>query len=131
MSETFETIDAMTIYGDAIRTSNSRRNDVGRQWHRFVEEVDIRANTIYALYYNYESDFRGEFDFALGTTRDNGKPAHEILAGKYYVWDVGSEDPMDIPDAWEDIWASDIKRAYTTDFELYVPGESTKIYLAV
>lgn len=126
-------IEAVTVYGNAVRANHTQPCDMGHLWHALANEIDITANTIYAIYYNYETDDRGEFDFALGTTEDNGRPAprHEILAGEYYVWDVGSQDPMDVRDAWYDIWESDIKRAYTIDFELHAPGENVKIYLAV
>lgn len=124
-------LEAVTIYGDTIRTNNSRRQEYGHAWHKFGDENDVAANTVYALYFNYESDFRGDFDFMIGIAKDNGKPAYEIPAGEYYVWDVGTEDPMDVPDAWQEIWDSGMERAYITDFELYVPGESIKIYLAL
>lgn len=125
-------ISAFTIYGNAVRGSNSNRHSFAHAWHNFLREYGHnKVDKVYALYYNYVSDYTDEFDFVIGMTPNDGKPAHNINGGKYYVWDVGTEDPMDVPDAWEAIWQSDINRAYTTDFEVYVPGESTKIYLAL
>lgn len=125
-------LEPIIIYGDAVRGNNANRHGYAHKWHDFLEKYGVNNfNSIYALYYNYESDCRGDFDFVIGMTWDSGSPAHKIEGGKYYVWDVGSDDPMDVPDAWEDIWASDLKLAYKTDFELYVPGESTKIYVSI
>lgn len=123
----------ITIYGNSIRGNNRNRHSYAHTWHAFLEEHGNAVfNTVYALYYNYESDHTGDFDFVIGIIYDDGKPAHEIKGGKYYVWDVGSDDPMDVADAWEDIWQrDDIKRAYGTDFEIYVPGETIKIYLSL
>lgn len=125
-------ISGFTIYGKAVKGNNSNRHGFMHTWHDFLDEHGLEnPNKVYALYCNYESDYTGDFDFIIGMTTDDGKPAHQINGGKYYVWDIGSQDPMDVPDAWEDIWASDIKRAYGTDFEVYDPDETTKIYLSI
>ncbi|WP_428898136.1 putative transcriptional regulator YdeE [Parelusimicrobium proximum] len=126
-----EKLGKIVVHGKISRTNNHSLDFFGEKWKDFYEHNDPSKETVYAVYTNYESDYKGDFDFLVGVETDNGAPAFEIPAAEYYVWDTGSADPAVLPIEWTKIWASGINRKYTTDFELFKPGETIKIYLAV
>ncbi|OCT16928.1 AraC family transcriptional regulator [Paenibacillus pectinilyticus] len=118
------------IYGKKIRTNNQHTDKIGSLWEEFLR-LQVKGD-IYAVYHHYSSDFTGDYDLLIGseeTSVDESKVL--ILAGNYHVVEVDHTDPQGVFHAWEDIWKSDIQRAYKTDFEFYSKDGSIQIFLSI
>ncbi|TQR19626.1 GyrI-like domain-containing protein [Psychrobacillus vulpis] len=126
MRENFST---KVIYGNKVRTNNNDSSIFSKLWEEFLKNK-VQGD-IYAVYSNYESDFTGNFDFMIGTEKKNGEHFITIGEGEYYIWEVESQDLSGVGKAWNEIWKSDLPRAYTTDFEVYKTDGSIDIYLSV
>ncbi|MBK3494205.1 effector binding domain-containing protein [Viridibacillus sp. YIM B01967] len=119
-----------TIYGKCVRTNNQNTDVILSLWEDFLR-LNLKGD-IYGVYTNYSSDFTGDYDFHIGTEEKFNDVSNIIIpSGNYHVVDVDNTDPKGVFNAWVDIWNSDIKRAYKTDFEYYSKDGSIKIFLSV
>ncbi|GGA40199.1 GyrI-like domain-containing protein [Psychrobacillus lasiicapitis] len=124
-----ENIPAKVVYGNKVRANNNDVSIFSKAWEEFLKKP-VKGE-IYAVYSNYESDYTGDFDFLIGTEEKNGEHSITINNGEYYIWKVESNDLAGVSKAWSEIWESDLRRAYTTDFEVYKTDGSIAIYLSV
>lgn len=138
------------VIGVPIRTSNAQfQEDAPLLWQKFFSEnlsVSI-PNTIddhlIVIYTEYEGDFTQPFTYLLGRQVSHlkdipqGMKGIEIERTPYAVFTAQGPFPDAMAQTWNTIWVSDIKRAYTTDFEIYPPdfdqedNPEIKIYIAV
>jgi len=137
------------IVGIAVRTSNQNgqsKNDIDDLWFKFMDDNLIKhipnkeSNDVYCVYTNYETDHTGEYTAVLGckvnsiTNINSNFTVVSISAGKYQVYSLKNKLSEAIGAAWQQIWASDISRKYTADFDLYSSGANEsgmKISLAI
>lgn len=120
------------IYGKTKRTNNQNTEVIRSLWEEFLR-LNVKSDIdIYAVYTNYSSDFTGDYDLRIGTIETSNDESSVIIpADKYHVVEVDDTDPKGVFNAWVDIWKSDIKRTYHTDFEFYSKDGSIKIFLSV
>ena len=120
------------IKGEKIRTRNGNMDEIIGLWSR-VPEMNLSGH-VYAIYYNYESDHTGEFDFLIGTTEHESLEQVVLEEGQYLVMSILEATPEKVGQVWQSIWSNqDIyeKRLFTTDFEEYLPTGEVRIYLAI
>ncbi|MDA2434088.1 AraC family transcriptional regulator [Bacillus cereus] len=118
------------IYGKRIRTNNQNTEALLSLWEEILR-LNLKGD-VYAVYNNYESDFTGDYDLNVGTEEKFIDESSVIIpAGNYHVVEVDNIDPQDVFNAWMDIWKSDIKRAYKTDFQFHSKDGSIRIFLSV
>ena len=122
-----ENIKSKKITGKKIRTNNNKIDEIISLW----KEVPILglSGDIYAVYYNYESDFNGDFDFLIGSENSALKDFADIKEGKYMIWTADSQDA--VGSAWQKIWNTELDRAYESDFEVYSQDGSIKIFIGI
>ena len=123
-----------TIMGIECRTANSPDKaplDIPKLWGRFFAEqieakIPNRTTTdVIALYCDYEGDFTKPYTLVIGceVSTDSeipeGMVVKTIPASKFAVYTATGEYPTSVVDTWGKIWASDLKRTYTSDYELY------------
>ena len=101
------------------------------------------SDDTYCVYTDYESDYLGDYTCLIGcriASLDHipdGFAGITIAAGKYQVYDPEGKFPEKVHAGWQEIWGSNIKRAYTADFDLYSANAKSfeetevKIYLAI
>ena len=133
------------VIGVQIRTSNENGRflkEVPPLWEKFrrealAEKIPHRVNQdVMAVYSGYESDYTKPFDYMIGCEVSEveaipeGMIAIEIPAANYAVFTPTGEFPQSMWHAWQAIWKSDVKRAYTIDFEIYPKDHDIKIYIA-
>lgn len=146
-------IDAKTIIGVTLRTSNEREShpdtaSIPIMWRNFFE-YNVMAGipnqfdpmSVYGVYSNYESDEMGEYDLLIGLESGaTQKPANfniaNIVEGNYLVFPVLEASPGGIKDTWAGIegyfdTVDTHKRAFTTDFELYQGRSDIAIYISI
>lgn len=128
------------IIGIAVRTTNENgkaAQDIPALWNRFMKEgipqrISNKVNDeVYSMYTDYEGDHTQPYTTIIGCqvssidTIPEGMVAHEVIGGSY-VKTSATGDIMKgiVINKWNEIWASDINRAYTADYEVY--GEKSR-----
>lgn len=122
------------VIGIQVRTSNSDgqfQKDVVPLWKRFYREnladkIPNRTNqNLMVVYTDYEGDYTKPFTCLIGCEVSNltsiplGLTGIEIPNASYAIFTAKGEFPDSLIQTWHTIWASQIKRAYSTDFEIY------------
>ena len=134
-------LPARTVAGSAVRASNNSPEEgavIGQLWQRFmgegmdraIPEVRVEPYGCFGLYYDYDMSDMG-YTMLVGceTSADapEGMETQTIAAGRYAKIAIrGGDCVASVAKAWEEIWADEeltAKRAYTVDFEAYLPGE--------
>jgi len=132
---TIKKVPAKTITGISRRTSNAdgrSMKDIQATWTDFLQQnatAKIRNRalppTIYAVYSDYESDWRGEYSYLLGcgvtraTPLPEGMEVRKIPAQTYVIFTAKGQMPDEVLAVWSQVWLSDLPRTYTYDFEVY------------
>jgi predicted transcriptional regulator YdeE len=148
-----EILSAFPLIGITVRTSNAEghaANDIPELWTRFwasnvAAQLPGRVgDNIYSVYTEYEGDYTQPYTTLIGYRVENldhipdGFTGLMIEGGPYLKYTVkGNLLQGAVFNAWQEIWKTDIPRAYTTDFEIYGSGAQNPldaevdIYLAV
>ncbi len=143
-------LDEKQIKGISIRTTNANEmnpetSKIGALHQQFDEKVPINYKNgacVYGVYYNYESDYSGEFSVLAGSdqidkTLTNNLENVSIPSGIYMAFEAKGEVPQVVIETWSKIWDyfsqedAQYQRAYTTDFEFYKNQNEVEIYIAV
>ena len=140
------------LTGISVRTTNQNgqsQKDIGGLWTRFttgnmMQQIEGRlTDDMYCVYTDYETDHTGPYTAVLGckvSSLDNipGEFTGIAIPGdKYQVYYLEGQFPANIGEAWQQIWASDVDRKYTTDYDFYKADPKSfeeteaRIYLAV
>lgn len=129
------TLDTFKIIGISVRTTNENGQaaiDIPALWNRFFTEgipAKIAAKLsedLYCVYTDYEKDHTKPYTTLLGykvqsnAVVPDGLTEKTIGAQQYDVKPAkGKMAEGFVFKAWQEIWASDMPRAYTADFEIY------------
>lgn len=132
-------IKSFSILGIAVRTTNENEQaakDIPALWNRFFTEgiagripgkVD---DTIYCVYTDYEDDYRKPYTTILGCKVENletipaGMTGKTIVQGDYEKFTAsGNLQNGIVYQLWKKIWNTPLKRAYTTDVEMYAKAK--------
>lgn len=124
-----ENIKTKKIIGKKIRTNNNKIEDIISLWEK-VPALKLTGN-IYAVYFNYESDCNGDFDFLIGTEANSLNDFVTIKEGQYMIWTAENNSPEAVGAVWHKIWNTDLNRSYETDFEIYSQDGSVKVYIGI
>ena len=121
------------------KTTNEKgqsATDCGKLWQRFLEggfadKIPGKIiNEVFAVYHNYEGDYTKPYSYFIGCKVKSdakipeGMNRLEIAGSRYQLFKSYGKMPDCIGKTWEEIWKSDIPRAYLTDFEVY--GEKSQ-----
>ncbi len=132
---TIKEIPAKTVIGISRRTSNAdgrSTKDIMAAWTEFLQtnaSAKIKSRslppTMYAVYSDYVSDWRGEYSYLIGAgvtragTVPEGMEVRHIPAQTYAVFTAKGQMPDEVLSVWSMVWLSDLPRTYTFDFEVY------------
>ena len=126
-----------TVAGITIRTSNNDPNmakTIGETWQSFFvggiyKSISNKENdNSIGLYTNYEDKINGAYDVMVCCeiskeenllTEINVK---RIPEGKYAKFVTKGHAEKAVAECWSKIWAIDLDRKYSFDFEEYVSG---------
>ncbi|WP_025739834.1 GyrI-like domain-containing protein [Aquimarina pacifica] len=128
-------IKPFKIIGISIRTTNENGEaslKIPELWNRFMQENLIHLipnkidNTIYSLYTEYEADHTKPYTTIIGCKVNSleivpkGMVGKSFEGGNYYKTTAkGDLTNGLIINHWSKIWAMDIERKFTADFEVY------------
>lgn len=137
------------LIGVSVKTSNAHfQQEALPLRDRFLneklaEKIPHRLNqNILCVYTGYEGDYTKPFTWIMGCEVANlneipaGMVGIEIPPSSYALFRATGPFPESMLTAWMTIWKSDVKRSYTTDFEVYGPdfnpykSPEVKIYIA-
>jgi predicted transcriptional regulator YdeE len=121
------------VIGISIRTTNENGQsgyDIPKLWQRFssegvLEKIPNKMEpSIYAVYTEYEGDFMKPYTTVIGCkvadllTIPEGMVGIKVSGGKFtrFTAKGGKEAVLS---EWMKIWSSDLRRSYTSDFEVY------------
>ena len=126
-----------TVAGITIRTSNNDTNmtkAIGETWQKFFASGIYESifkkendNTI-GLYTNYEDKVNGAYDVVVccEISKEENLPAEidvkKISEGKYAKFVAKGNVQKAVAECWAKIWAMDLDRKYSFDFEEYIGG---------
>jgi predicted transcriptional regulator YdeE len=130
-------IDEMKIAGVSIRTTNQDGKSMKDQpefWQKFFRESikdkipnKLHPEEVLGVYYNYESDYTGEYDFLIGFEVDSFDNIPEefikltLPGGIYKVFNRTEKMSLGekVFKLWQDVWSSNSNRSYRFDIEEY------------
>ncbi|HSF46595.1 MAG TPA: GyrI-like domain-containing protein [Chitinophagaceae bacterium] len=124
------------VVGISAVTSNQEgqsARDIGALWGRFYDENVLQmieereSDSIYSIYTDYESDFRGKYTCILGVRVNvivsipEGFVGRRIEGGKFIKVVARGLMPGAVMSTWGQIWENDnlLNRKYGNDFEVY------------
>ena len=135
-----DTIESFSLIGLAVRTTNANyqsAKDIPALWERFFAENTLERipdkveSTIYCLYTDYEKDHTAPYTTIIGCKVKNlnnipaGLVGKQVTGGDYMKFTArGKAADKVVFNAWMEIWNSGIRRAYTTDIEVW--GEKSQ-----
>lgn len=127
----------MQVMGIELQTTNENwqsAQDIPPFWGRFYREgiqamiPNQKTGEVLGLYCDYEKDHTKPYTLVAGCEVTvvgdipNGLVVKQIPAAKYAVFEVIGKFPDKMMEVWEWIWAGNLRRTYTGDFELYPLG---------
>ncbi len=145
-------IGPKVIYGILTRTTNANEMNpetakIGETWQKFNHKVAVdyqKGERVYGVYFNYESDAKGEFDVLAGCEKENNSlDKVSIQKGTYLVFEAKAKTPDNnariqaVISAWGEVWEyfddenSEYKRTYKTDFEYYKNQSDIDICISI
>jgi predicted transcriptional regulator YdeE len=95
------------------------------------ERADGRS--FYAVYHDYDSDYRGDYTLSLCRESDHGGDFDtDALTYQSFPVPIGDDG---VVTAWKKIWDAErrgvLRRSYSVDFERYRPDGTVSIQIAV
>lgn len=142
------------VAGISVRTANPDEGSpetakLGLLWGRFFQEGipgrvadQVPGSPIYGVYSEYDSDVNGQYtvtagmQIEAGASGGDGFARVDVAGGEYLVFAGKGPMPQVVIEAWQSVWAyfsaaSEFKRAYTTDFELYKGMDEVAIHVSI
>jgi predicted transcriptional regulator YdeE len=125
---------------NSIRTNNFNDKQImGKittMWEEAYRNLEQYENSIYGVYYDYESDYKGDYSLSVAIEDNYGKSFIEIpKSEKYEIFKVDTTEEQGIIKTWRKIWeqeeAGALERAYSFDFEKYYPNGEIEIHIAI
>jgi predicted transcriptional regulator YdeE len=135
-----QTIEKFHLIGVAIKTENKpgkAEQDIPALWGKFMSEGILQNipnkidDTIYCMYTDYEGDYTKPYTTIIGCRVSSLEQIPEGMMGKMvetasYVKYTAKGNIMQgaVQGVWQEIWSSDLERAYAADFDVY--GDKAK-----
>jgi predicted transcriptional regulator YdeE len=143
------TLIGLSLPGQTTNANGQSAIDCGNHWQRFEQGSysdripDKLGEEIFAVYHLYEGDYTQPYSYFIGCKVNPETEVPEgmdrlIIPADYYQKIIAKGVMPDcVANAWKEIWADTISRAYHADFEVY--GNKSKdwnnaeveIYLSV
>lgn len=128
-------IKPFKLIGIFVRTTNENAQaakKIPELWGKFMSENMLNKipnkvdNTIYSLYTDYEGDHTKPYTAILGCKVENLSMVPEGMIGRSFeggdyikITAKGDLTKGLIVDEWSKIWAMDLERMFTADFEVF------------
>jgi predicted transcriptional regulator YdeE len=127
----------MKLYvNEIVRTNNFEDDDIMNKilgmWDTFYKNNDDYKGKVYAIYHDYESDYKGDYSLALCTEDISADKFFEVDFANSIEYKCSGKD--EIVNVWKRIWEDEeenkIQRRYDIDWgEEYKEDGSVVIHL--
>ena len=144
------TLEKKTVVGKSIITTNENgqsMKDIGAMWQHFIgkgiyDSIENKSTGKgIGLYTDYEGDATKPYRFMCCTeVSKSDNPNHEtrVIDGeKYAKFTIKGDIVESVGKAWKEIWAMDLDRKFSYDFELYhndsedMNNQTIDIYISI
>lgn len=124
----------------SVRTNNFKDESIMQKISDMWKEASIvlrhHDEVTYGLYYNYESDYKGNYTLSVAIeSREDEYTIKIPNTSKYEIFEVDTSDEEGIFHTWKEIWGredeGELERAYSFDYEKYYPDGQIEIYIAI
>ncbi len=124
----------------SVRTNNFKdeaiMQKISEMWKEASSILANQDEVKYGLYYDYESDYKGDYTLSVAIESGNNDSTVKIPdTAKYEIFQVDTSEELGILNAWREIWdreeKGDLERAYSFDFEKYDQNGQIEIHIAV
>ncbi|MDX8046237.1 effector binding domain-containing protein [Gracilibacillus sp. S3-1-1] len=120
----------------SIRTNNfndeQMMEKIQDMWKQASTHFEGKKEIVYGVYYDYESDFTGDYSLGVGIENEEGSVVISNPTN-YQIFKVDTSDDGIIK-TWQKIWelekSSELERSYTIDYEKYLPNGDVEIHIA-
>lgn len=139
------------VAGTRIRTNNNDPNmvnNISKVWNNFFQNgiyqsiLNKKNNNTIGLYTNYENGVNGDYDLMVcceisdEKNLPKGMDLIKIEEGKYAKFVVRGKQEKAVAECWSKIWAMNLDRKYSFDFEEYKgncqsDNSEISIYIAI
>ncbi|CUB12287.1 GyrI-like domain-containing protein [Bacillus paranthracis] len=125
---------------NSVRTNNFNDSfliqKITRLWKESSNRLTNKEIITYAVYHNYESNYKGDYSLSIAIEDNNGEPSLEIPNNaKYEIFNVDTAVENGVVNTWKEIWerenAGTLERIYKYDFEKYYPNGEIEVYIAI
>lgn len=125
---------------NSIRTNNFNDKEmmakIKTMWEESYRNLEQYHNSIYGVYYDYESNYKGDYSLSVAIEDRYGETFIGIPKNeKYEIFKVDTSDELGVVNTWKRIWEQEeaglLDRAYTYDFEKYLPNGEIEIHIAI
>ena len=150
MNRTIENQKQKYFIGLELRTDNEKCSlEMPAHKDKFFKENTLAKipnkinGDILAVYTDYEGDHTKPYSWILGCEVSSLNDVPEGLVGKviapsqYAVFTTQGAFPHGLIAVWQEIWKSNLKRSFSTDFEIYrstfdpEKNPEVKVYIAL
>ena len=124
----------------SVRTNNFKdeaiMQKITEMWKEALSFLNNRDVVTYGVYYDYESDYKGDYTLSVAIEESANDSSIKILnTNEYEIFKVDASDENGILNAWKEIWEREekggLERAYSVDFEKYYPNGQVEIHIAI
>ncbi|UFT98411.1 effector binding domain-containing protein [Radiobacillus kanasensis] len=125
---------------NSIRTNNFSDKEIMEKiqtmWEESSSKLENYNGIVYGIYFDYESDYKGDYSLSVAIEDDHGDSLVEIPNDeKYEVFKVDATNEQGIIKTWNKIWqleeAGSLDRVYSYDFEKYYSNGEIEIHIAI
>ena len=126
----------------SIRTNNFNDiyivDKIKRIWREAPIHLSKEKVNTYGVYHKYSSNYKGDYTLSIAVEDANNDTEVKLTIPedtKYKIFQVDPKDELGVINVWKEIWEledkGNLKRAYTYDFEKYLPNGKVEIYIAL
>lgn len=119
---------------EPIRINNFTEinNGILLYWNKFLK-LNLNSEVNYAIYCNYESNYKGNYDFSIGTDIYFENSLEFNLPDLEYK--IFSCTKNEIIKKWKEIWeleeSNKLNRMYKVDFEKHYANGNVEIFISI
>ncbi len=117
----------------SIRVNNFKDASIKikNYWNKYLA-LKLKNKITYAFYFNYSSNYKGDYDFTIGS--ENNFPNSDLILIEKISYKVFICNISTLIDTWKNIWnlenSGKLQRNYRIDFEKHYNDGRVEIYIS-
>lgn len=136
-------LEGFIVVGLSERVRNDQPSAIGALWTRFYQSnvmkrlPDAKSPDVHCVYHDYEGGHSDPFQMTIGyrvnQICDAPEGLHRVFIPKQKVatFEVNGPQPQSLVAQWQEVWQSELKRAYAADFDVYDSKDESRVVVSV